>query len=110
MAELTDDGATALPGTPLPWSAVGDFWQDRLRLAGEWNSELLRFALQRWTKDCDTVVQLASCRSAAEILCVHFEVMADAASDYLGEAQQWFAGLNAALLPCADATRHARAG
>lgn len=108
MLEPTTNGSTTPSGAPraqsaeLPWLASGAFWQDPLRLAWQWNGELLRFAAERWHKDRDTLVQLASCRSPAEVLCVQFEVVADAASDYLSEAQQLLAGINTALQPAAN--------
>jgi hypothetical protein len=108
MVELTSNRSTTLPGAlqarsaELPWSAFGAFWQRQLGLAWQWNGELLRFAAERWHKDRDTLVQLASCRSAAEVLCVQFEVVADAASDYLSEAQELLANVNAALQPATN--------
>lgn len=104
MLEPTNNGPTTPSGAPLPWLAFGAFWQGQLRLAWQWNSELLRFSAERWCKDRDTLIQLASCRSPAEALCVQFEVVADAASDYLSEAQQLLAGINAALQPAAQTT------
>lgn len=91
------------PGMEIPSVALGTVGQDWLQLARHWNSELLRFARQRWEKDLDTMVQLACCRSAAEIFCIQSEAAADAASDYLGESQRWLASLDAALRPGAKA-------
>lgn len=110
MLEPTNNGPTTPSGAPqarsveLPLFAFGAFWQGQLRLAWQWNSELLRFSAERLYKDRDTLVRLASCRSPAEILCVQFEVVADAASDYLSEAQELLAGVNAALQPAANTT------
>lgn len=102
--EPTPSGAPLARSAELPWFAFGAFWQGQPRLAWQWNGELLRFAAERWHKDRDTLIQLASCRSPAEVLCVQFEVVADAASDYLSEAQQLLAGVNAALQPAANTT------
>jgi hypothetical protein len=105
-APTTSSGAPrAWSGEQLPWLAFAALWQGPLRLAWQWNSELLRFSTERWHKDRDTLIQLASCRSPAEVLCVQFEVVADASSDYLNEARQLLAGISAALQPAANTTQ-----
>lgn len=105
MATLTDAAPATRPDAhvpryaELPFVAFGTFWQERMTKAAQWNRELLRFAAARGHKDLDTLIQLVNCRSVAEVLCVQFEVAADAASDYLTEVEHLLSHMNTALQP-----------
>lgn len=74
----------------------------RLRPAAQCQRAWLQFTAQRWRKDMDTLIQLACCGSAAELLCVQYEAAADAAADYLGVMHR--------LLPGPQATRQPAGG
>lgn len=115
MIERHDTDPTTLSDAPPAQCAAASFvsyktfdlfatsWQRQLRHTARWNGELLRFAAERWRKNLYALIQMSNCRSAAEAFCVHFEVAADAATDYLTESQQILAGIDAFLRPGTNA-------
>lgn len=72
-----------------PFSGLAAPW---LQPAAQCQRAWLQFAAQRWRKDMDTLIQLACCGSAAELLCVQYEAAADAATDYLGAMHRLLPG------------------
>ena len=102
MSATTDSLRAEATGSPgpqfhgVPRYPFPNPFHTCLSLAGRWNGELLRFAQERWNKDLDTLVRLASCGSPAEVFCVQHEAAADFAADYLSEIGRLFAGWNAA--------------
>ncbi|MCQ4163547.1 hypothetical protein [Tahibacter harae] len=98
IAATTPAGALA-PRTEIPCSPFAALFPAWLQPAAQCQREWLQFAMRRWRKDMDTLVQLACCGSAAELVCVQYEAAADAAADYLGDLHRQLANLEQAVRP-----------